>query len=346
MLTESPTRRRSIPGDAPAETHVQRSAPGNHPELERSIKVLTALWLGRYWVAASAVFTAACACAYFAMHPVTYESTATIMLTDAPPLKVSETNAPWEPPSHMTRLMHLATSSEVLHGLINRHGLYRHYFIDTTDAGYYERAMTQLRGNVRVKVIDESAASISVKDSERMKAKQLADGIVEQLQAIIRRSSAQRLGMQAKLARGMVDHQEEQIAKHMARMADLRARLEPYAGNAGKEDAWQTTEFIEQLSSIGADLTSAYSALKTFARQLEMTEAMHRADALGEVIVVNRPLLDITRAPQTTIAWLMLLWAIIGATICMCALSLWALEGDNVKSLWRQVRQATLEPRG
>lgn len=325
-------------GTTPESANGTRSAHPPRTRPDGSILAIRALWRGRYWIASASLIAAGAAAAYFANHPVQYESTAIVMRAMGEPLESMDSKTRWQPPSDLVRLKHLATSSQVLHGLINRYDLYRHYFIDTTATGYFELAMAQLQSSISVVVLDESTVSISVMDADRLKAKQLADGLVEQLLATVRQLSERHLGMQMQLTRNMLKHQEDEITRHMGRLTELGAGLTPNMTPTAAGEFIPALELQQQLVQIGAGLTEAHAELQSFTEQLELMETMNRTNPVGELIVVNYALQDMRRAPQSIIASRLLLWALVGAFACAFVLALWGIEGPRVKALWSEAR--------
>jgi len=318
---------------APRSNRGNQSADPTHSMTDGALLAIRAIWRGRFWIAIATLIAGGAGAAYYANNPLRYESTAIIMRTEGELAEPVDPKNSWRPPIELVRLKHLATSSQMLHGLINRFDLYRHYMIDTTGPGYHELAMARLRRNIQVIVLDELTLAISVTDADRLKAKQLADGLVEQLQAMTRQLSQQQLELRLQLAQSMLRHQEGEITRHLDLLRNLAADWRPQMDATAQIGPTPFIDVQQQLVQIGAGLSVAHAEHQTFLRQLELAEAMRRTNNVGELLVVNHALLDMHRNPQSMISVWLLIWALVGGSLIAVLLALWGLEGPRLIAL-------------
>lgn len=294
----------------------------------------------RYWIGVASLLVGAVTAGFFVLHPVSYQSTATVMFRGERPVQNEKAILPSDLALEASLLKLLATSTAVTDKMITQYGLYEHYFIDTLRPLHHEAATALLLENVRVSILSDASLSITVRDMDRAKAAQLAHGIFLELNAIVARHTSEYFDRQVKLNRDLLAYQESQSAKRLAELHDLGDRLAPLTRERDTRGL-MAMEFEQQLAAISTHLVGSYSEMQSLGRTMQLLAAMDRDGLLGTLTLVNAPMQDVTTRPRMTIIWSILAAMITTALFSVVALVWWHGGSHETRDLLRDVIQPT-----
>ena len=317
------------------------SDPVQHHETHfHRVLIMRAIWRARYRILMGALIGAALGGWFFRTHPVPYISRAIALFNGEPPPTKDAPVMLGEVAPGPASLRLLATSSEVLDRIITQHDLYTHYGIDTNAAFFHEAAVSRLRHNVEVLVLEDGSISIAASDIDRTKAVALANAVFNELSATVRQRSEAYYERQVALHSGLIADQEEQVTAHLADFEALAARLGPVLHEHASDGGAQALELQKDLAEATAKLSQDYGTLRSVGRNMEMLAAMHRDGLLGTLTLVERPMVDLATQPRATMIWGIVACFLVCLVFGALLVGIWASESRVVHAWMADMRKA------
>lgn len=325
--------------------HNSRSSATSPPhtgpeEHSQRLAVLRALWRGRFRILTCALIGAALGAWYLLAHPISYTSRAIVLFNgQSPPIKDGPVMLGEVAPGPAS-LRLLATSSDILDRIIVEQALYAHYRIDTSTPFFHEEAMRRLRSSIEVLVLEDGSIGISASDLDRNKAVDLANAVFDGLSKLVQLHSEAYYARQVALHSGLIADQEKQIRGHLAMFEDLAARLGPVLHARQTDGTSQALDLQKDLAEATAKLSQDYGAIRMIGQNMEMLAAMHRDGLLGTLTLVERPMVDLSTQPRSTMILGIGVCFVLCLIFCSLMVGIWTMEEYSVQGWMGDLRKA------
>jgi len=167
---------------------------------------------------------------------------------------------------NVNRVYQLVRSTEVLDHLIKKFGLLKHYDIDTTEEFYYEQAITILYDRMDVKKNPTNSISITVKDSYRYMAADLANEAVSYVDELNKKLLSDKINRKVAIYAAMLTDLRKESAMPAQQADSLLHQVNAILSHSGHEQDKPIlmTELQVHLNKLSYDLhTSTEDLIQT-----------------------------------------------------------------------------------
>ncbi len=159
---------------------------------------------------------------------VEYSSTVCFTLNSIPvaePVSINTNNADLNLTGGLERVTQLAKSDNMLNHLVVKFSLYRQYGIDTTKEFFYENAIQNLRGRIKVSIDQFNMISVSYRDVHRYRAAEIANEIASYLDVLGGTYIVEKLQRKAEISNAVFTDLESQRSKQAGKFDSLLVKM-------------------------------------------------------------------------------------------------------------------------